>query len=397
MRALRRNTSRRRGASLVLAAVAMVTVTAVAALAVDLGMLYKAKGDTLRAAEAAALAGASAFTEFAANDPQAQDTAIVRAFRFGQSNRILVDTVKTAEMSSTTPLSPEVVPDSQLVRVQVRREEVGTWFARLLGVNSVPISAVAAARAEAAGGGSCVKPFAIPDIWNDGNQDISGDHLEQDGEDWIYEPGQDTYNPGNPDTPATGTGYGSGLRDGVGPYTNDFGRPVSLRLPDPTAPTPPTGPRQFLPFSTNNSPDVNQYRNKIWGCDQTEMRLGTPYTVVPNTPEIPVATGEGIDSLIRSDQNAEWDDNTKTIRNSNAGNWRNSPRVIKVGFFDPSQLLAPPPMNFVTLNNIGLIFVESWDPTLNAINGRFFYFASGAGELSTANTGTLVKRLRLVQ
>jgi hypothetical protein len=397
MQAPRRNTSRRQGAALIIAAAAMITVAAVAALAIDLGMLYKAKGDAQRAAEAAALAGASAFTEFAANDPQIPDTAIARAYRYGQSNKILIDTVTTAEMSSTSPLSPEVVEDSQLVRVLVRRQEVGTWFARILGVTSVPVSAIAAAKAEAAGGGGCVKPFAIPDTWNDVNQDLNGNHLEEDGEDWTYDPGQDTYNPGNPDQPTLGTGYGSSLRDGVGPYTNDFGRPISLRLPDPAATTPNRGPRQFVPFSpTNDRTDVNKYISHIESCD-ADVELGTPYNTMDDALPLPAATQQGIDSLIGADPTAVWDDNTHTIRNSNAGSWRNSPRVIKVGFFDPAQLPTSGVMGSVTLNNLGLLFIENWDPTLNALNGRFFYFASGAGDLSNANTGTLVKRLRLVQ
>src|SRR5262249_37941860 len=158
MRAPRRNSSRRQGATLVLAAVAMITVAAVAALAIDLGMLYKAKGDAQRAAEAAALAGASAFTEYAANDQVIEDTAQARTYRFGRSNKILIDPVDSLEIinpSDSTSLAPQIVRDSQLVRVLVRRQEVGTWFARLLGVESVPVSAIAAAKAEAAGGGGC--------------------------------------------------------------------------------------------------------------------------------------------------------------------------------------------------------------------------------------------------
>jgi hypothetical protein len=409
MQAPRRNPRRNQGAALVLVAVAMITVAAVAALAVDLGMLYKAKGDAQRAAEAAALAGASAFTEFAANDPEIDDTAQDRTYRYGQSNKILIDTLKSFEiLNPTNPLdttlrAPQVVRDSQLVRVLVRRQEVGTWFARLLGVSAVPVSAIAAAKAEAAGGGGCVKPIAIPDMWSESSQDANGDRLEEDGEDWTYDPGADTYNPGNPDTPTIGTGYGSGLRDGTGPYVNDFGRPISLRLPDPAAPTPATGPRQFVPFTPVNGQesDVNQYIAHIETCD-ADVELGTRYNVMDNTQPIPAATKQGVDSLIQADPSATWDDNTKTIRDFDPryGNWRNSPRVIKVGFFDPSQLpsaTSTTPMTSVTLNNLGLMFIESWDDATNTLNGRFFYFASGAGDLTTANTGTLVKRLRLVQ
>lgn len=388
----RRNSSQRRGAALVLAVLAMVTVSAVAAVAIDLGMLYKARSDAQRAAEAAALAGASAFVDFASNDPAAPDSADVRARRFAESNAILNQPVTAGEV-----LDVQVVPDSQKVRVVVGRAAVGTWFARLIGVSSVPVRARAAAVAVAAGSGSCVKPFAVPDMWNDATgEDANGDHLEQDGENWSYTPGQDPYGIGNPDQPSTGTGYGSNVRDD-GTYVNDLGRPISLQLPDPTSPTPNLGPRQFKPFSTSNSNDPADYLEDLEGCDENPVQLDQPYQLVNPDPQIPVATQRGVDSLIGADPNAQWDNNTNTVRNTDPqfGNWRNSPRVIKVGLFDPSQL--GPTQTAVRFNNIGLMFLEGFDAGTNTLSGRFLYFASGAGDLNNPAFGTLVRRLRLVE
>ena len=56
-------TRRRRGVAAVAAVALLVVLLGFAALAVDVGHLYVAKGDLQRAADAAALAGASAFTE----------------------------------------------------------------------------------------------------------------------------------------------------------------------------------------------------------------------------------------------------------------------------------------------------------------------------------------------
>jgi hypothetical protein len=354
-------------------------------------MLYKARGHAQRAAEAAALAGASAFVDFAAVDPEALDSAPVRARRFAESNAILNRPVTPAEVTTV-----DVVPDSSLVRVVVGRQQVGTWFARLLGVASVPINASAAARAESAGGGKCIKPFAVPDTWNERGQDGNNDDLEDNGESWSYDPGQDTYNPGNPDNPGSGTGYGSGLRDGAGPYISDYGRPISLRLPDPTSPTPYNGPQQFRPFSsTGNTNDVGEYRDHVEGCDPSGIRLGQNYRLMSPNPEIPVATQQGVDSLIQTDPDAHWDDNTQTVRDSRYTNWRDSPRIIRMGFFDPGQL--GPGQTTVRLNNLGLMFVEGWDGSTNSLNGRFFFFATGIGDLNNPNFGTLTKRLRLVE
>lgn len=68
-----------RGATLVLVAVCLVALTGVGAVVIDLGMLLKARSDAQRAAEAGALAGASAFREYAAGDPRAIDSARARA------------------------------------------------------------------------------------------------------------------------------------------------------------------------------------------------------------------------------------------------------------------------------------------------------------------------------
>ncbi len=57
----------RRGVSLVLAAVSLTALCGVGAIAVDLGMLLRARADAQRAAEAGALAGASAFLDFNPN------------------------------------------------------------------------------------------------------------------------------------------------------------------------------------------------------------------------------------------------------------------------------------------------------------------------------------------
>src|SRR5215475_13929485 len=62
----KRTRSRRRnerGQTLMLVAISMVSLLAIAALAVDLGSLYAARGEIQRAADAAALAGAKAFVD----------------------------------------------------------------------------------------------------------------------------------------------------------------------------------------------------------------------------------------------------------------------------------------------------------------------------------------------
>src|SRR5262249_6353376 len=149
-------------------------------------------------------------------------------------------------------------------------------------------------------------------------------------------PGPDTYDPGNPDTPASGTGYGSNVRDTPSPpYVNDYGRPLQLKLPDPSATTPNLGPRQALPFTVSGNP--NDYRNDFSGCSD-EVHLGTPYNLISVTPQTPVDTKDVVDSLVNTDSQAHWDPVDKTIEGSSYTDWRNSPRAIRFGMFNPGQL-----------------------------------------------------------
>ena len=381
----RETRGRRRGAALVLAALGLVMISAVGALAIDLAMLYKAQSDAQRAAEAAALAGASAFVDYAVVDPVVTDSADARARRFAESNAILTQAVAPTEVQDV-----QVVLDSQKVRVTVGRPAVGTWFARLIGVDSVPINARAAAVAEHAGNGQCVKPFAVPDTWeeNTTTQDVNGNQLEDGVEQWSYTPGPDTYAPGNPDQPAAvgTTGYGSGLRG------TDYGRQVGLVLPDPA--TPVTGPNQFRPFSATGSNDPNAYRHAIATCDQNDVNFTDPYQLLSG-PQPTVETQRGVDSLIAMDDSAHWDNATQTIQGSQFSDWRGSPRVVKIGLFDPGQL--GPAQTQVIFNNLGLMFLESFVPATNTLTGRIFFFASGTNDPEDALHGTLVKRLRLVE
>jgi hypothetical protein len=393
MKEKHRNSNRRRGATLVLAALSMVSVGGVAAIVIDLSMLFKARADAQKAAEAGALAGASAFLQYAAADPIATDTANARALRLAESNAILTQMVAPSEV--TQPIDVNI--DSQLVRVTVRRRAVGTWFARLLGVDSVPIGAHAAARAVRARNGNCVKPFAVPDMWDENSgDDANGNNLEDNGEKWS-ETGDDSYQAGNPDAPNGGqTGYGSGLRNSNGDYSNDFGRQVSLTLPDPANPTPYLGPNQFKPFLPSGGNDPGDYRDAIEDCDPSQVVLGDSYQLMNNPTGLAQTTADGINSLVNQDPNAHWNSQTETIDDSRFPDWRSSPRTIRIGLFDPRQI--GPTQSSVTLNNMGLMFVEGFDTGTNTLTGRMFYFVTGSGNPDEdAGVGTLVKMLRLVE
>jgi Flp pilus assembly protein TadG len=145
--------------TIAMVALCIVVFFAMAALAIDLGILYTARTSAQHAADAAALAGAFTFTNPVAPQPaSATDAAVATA----AANKIL-----------GTPAAisgGNVVVDTaaRRVTVTVPRTSAGgnpvdAFFARVLGHNSSDVSAKATAEASKQGSASrCVKPVFLP-------------------------------------------------------------------------------------------------------------------------------------------------------------------------------------------------------------------------------------------
>jgi len=145
--------------TIAMVALCIVVLFAMAALAIDLGILYTARTSAQHAADAAALAGAFTFTNSAAPQPaSAREAAIATA----AANKILGTSVVVSADNV------DVNPGARRVTVTVPRTSAGgnpvdTYFARVLGHNSSDVSAKATAEAGFQGSASrCVKPIYIP-------------------------------------------------------------------------------------------------------------------------------------------------------------------------------------------------------------------------------------------
>lgn len=222
-----------RGSVTVMVALAMTALLGMIALGIDLGALFDARAEAQRAADAAALAGASAFLDY--QQSQARSAAENRAMEFATSNAIRNEEIRPEEVSVWVDL------DSSTVRAAVRRDGVPTWFARLVGIDSVDIGAEATAWAGAAGAAQCVKPFAVPDMWEEASDDVNGNRIWDEGERWRYDPttGDRYIRFSGPGGGGGGeTGYGSGWRDGEVDgqgrrFEGDYGRRINIKVTDP--------------------------------------------------------------------------------------------------------------------------------------------------------------------
>ncbi len=152
--------ARRRGAVVVQVAIAMTALMGFSALAIDVSMMYNARTELQRAADAAALAAASALGDYSQGNPLA--TARELAAEFAGSNTVLTAGVQLdtsdvvfgrATINAATGkyefTETETFPNA--VRVRARRTEgspsgaVPLFFANIFGISSTDIAAQATA------------------------------------------------------------------------------------------------------------------------------------------------------------------------------------------------------------------------------------------------------------
>ena len=245
------------GQTIILVAVSLVSLLAMAALAIDVVTLYVAKSEMQRAADAAALAGAKAFVDSGVtSDPtnlarqgtaqviaQQVITSILPENRIEGAPPVLVG---TPTFDFTRNGNPQVT-------VSLQRTDLPTFFARIWGRRLSTVSATAVAEAynpsNAAAGyppitPKCVKPMMVTNVAP--NQ--------------FVDPATFVPTPGLIGTPITLTPCG-----GAGCGTNQF-RPA---LVDPATP-------KLCPACQG----VFDYENGIECCDTTVYACGTTATPV---------------------------------------------------------------------------------------------------------------------
>ena len=444
------------GGVAVMVAISMTALMAVLALGIDYGALLDARSEAQRAADAAALAGASAFLEYEAG--AARSEAIRRAVDFATQNDIRNEAIRPEDVSVW------VNTDSTTVRAAVRREGISTWFARMFGVDQVNIGAEATAWAANAGAAQCLKPFAVPDLWEETSDDTNGNRIWDQGERWSFDPQSgDRYEPySGSGSDWNETGYGSSFRDrssdGQGrAFDGDYGRRITLKV---TRPQDTFVPSFFFPWVVPEDPDQPEcgespggggggggggaqdpddlppgqgggllkwrekrgelgvdndrgpqdpngggggrddgrgrgaaaYRRNICSCNNSIVDLDTEYLIEPGNMVGP--TFQGVQSLIEQDPTAYWDDRTNAVV-SDFG-W-DSPRIVTVALFDPSEINKPG-RQYVQFNNFALVFIEEQADRQDPVTGRFLYYARGVGRTREGQTtGSLVRVLQLIR
>lgn len=407
---------RERGAILVLVAISLAVLLGMGALAVDIAAALSWRAEAQKIADSAALAGGSAFLDFAR--PQAVAPAQDRAYEYALKHTIKGEAVDSAEVQVV------VIPDSQKVRVRVGRDGMPTWFARVLGIDDVDIAAVAAAQAVAAGTSRCLKPIALPDLWDDADDDTNGNRMWDQGEEWVWEPEEgDTYRPLDPDIPISqqpdSTSYGGDWRNTTTGVNRDYGREIQIKSADPNDPYN-YAPGIFYPWRLPEDPDQPDcttaggggndaggavFRRNICSCNNSPVKLGVPYQIEPGNMVGP--TFQGINELVDLDPSVQWgpsSDGTFTgpIRTETVDGQTvnvpamDSPRIMKIALFAPN-VLDGSGMQDIVFNNFALLFLTGKQGNPQApVTARFMRYVSGEDDEDVVD-GALVRYLRLVE
>lgn len=171
--------SNQRGATLALVAVSMVALLGFAALAVDVGNLLNIRTESQRTADASALAGAGHLLI----DPDDSVGAVNEAMAFAARNSVNGSAVSLQAGDVDVDLDSMIVT-TRVYNTSDRGNAPATFFARVLGINSVDVVTYARAWAAPANGieaggtiEDCVLPVGLLDFY-----DTNGDGQYTPGE-----------------------------------------------------------------------------------------------------------------------------------------------------------------------------------------------------------------------
>jgi hypothetical protein len=212
-----------------------------------------------------------------------------------------------------------------------------------------------------------MKPWAIPDRWDDANGNGA------------YDPGE-TYD-------KDATGYNA-------PF--DVGTQITLKAGKETDPIAPG-----IYFPVNYPPLDNDegikpltggswYETFIADCEPYMIEPGDRLQLEPGNMVGP--TTHGMEDLIAQDPSARWDAGTKSIVGSAYGK---SPRIGLVPFFDPT---LPPTSgrNWVKVSKIGAFFIEEVTGG-GGVTGRFIQITEAGVPCGTGVSNSMVKGIILIQ
>jgi Flp pilus assembly protein TadG len=334
---LRQVRANERGISLIMVAVSMTAFLGASMLAIDVGQLMTARTQAQSAADAGALAGATALNFNSYTDHSSSGPAVSSALDAARANLVIGAPPAITPADVTFPTDP-VTGDSDLVQVTVYRtadrgNAISTLIAGFFGMPTVSVSATATAAARPANTETCVLPWTIPDKWIE--KQCPPELCDDAGNTWDptdtfdINATQGTHqNAGaplaNPDVyvppgQANATGYSYG----------EVGLKLVLKPSSQNEVT----PSFYNAWDIGGVTGASAYSNNIAGCNPASVPMGL--VMAPETGNMVGATQQGTSALIASDQNAHWDSVCACVKGSDTSRYKVSPRIRPVPLYDP--------------------------------------------------------------
>jgi hypothetical protein len=391
-----------RGAVLALMVLMLIVLLGLAALAIDLGLVFVARGEAQRTADAAAHAGAVHLSRAPADDPGARAAAVAVA---------LANPVRGVPAVVDPIEDIDVLLDSAKVRVRVHRTQtdnggIRTLFAQVLGFGLVDVSTVAAAEVWTASQAQCVLPVALPDRWCEDGDGTNCNRYPDYTDDWDPVNDGDYYVPWvqNPTADPEDWVYNS---NHTGYSDANRGDPITLR-PGPTGGGGGQGgvtrwnPSWWNAFRTPGTQGTPDFAERVRGCVEGDPPLGYGDSVStePGNFGNPVKTA--FDALIGQDPTAVWNSTANggdgCVTSSGSSECRDSPRIRPMVMFNPENGPDNGHAHF-ELSNLVAVFVEATAGSGGnvQVTARFVEYTGAIPSSRGAGSGSLLKVLRIVE
>ncbi len=279
---------------LVFAAISLTAMLIFTSFAVDISCILTARNQLQTSVDAAALAGASGLLE-------SYSEAERRAVTFASLNRVMDQPVQLSTSSNDDGGGDITFPQSNQVRIQAGHD-VNLYFAPLVGMRSVHITATATAEINHIVGTTGMRPWGVPDFG------------------WTV------------------------------------GTPVVIKAGKVGAPA--TNPSFFYPIDFppmnrgNPVTGASTYRDNIKYGTRFTVEIGDQIQVEPGNMTGP--TKHGVDHLIAMDPDAYW--NGSKVAGSRYPGF-SSPRIIKIPLYDPNN---PPDSgrSYIDCIGLGAFFIQ---------------------------------------
>jgi len=387
-----------RGNALIMGALSFVALAAFGVLTIDIGRIFVTKNQLQNAADAGALAGASLFCE---EGTPTDDEINNRVRLIGQAHKALSMDVPAYVDIPNSQITITRDPDDARNIVEVRTQSpTRQYFLNLLtfaaksgtGGNSADVHAVAAAACGATCGVQCVKPWSIPDRWDDStpipgytasNKTKGGNwqnNNKYDQEDFTDANGNNMWDPGEAFVDGNANGqydqeqYNSLLTGYIpDPYpgnslspNGDLGLELTLKAANGSQPEPGQYWAVDLPPLNRATPITggDQYRENIANCNTSEVWPGD--WLQTESGNMVGQTNQGMRDLIAQDPDAYWDDITQSVQGSK---FAISPRIVLIPLHDP-RIWIKSGNSTLQVVKVAAFFMEQMDGNAE-VRGKF--------------------------